>query len=142
MIYEISASIRESDSSEVEADNEEEAKAKALAIGEEILKKLVTADIDTWVHLSDKNFCFAVGAIYLVSYYSKFIPAECLWSQRCWGAKKFEHEFKYLGSQRRVHLYGEKPRRVIKMLCEDGKINKPECKNCIAKFNCYTLRNK
>jgi hypothetical protein len=151
MLYDVSASVHVrggSESAVVEADNEDDAKEKALKLGQkiivdvkEIANNLTDKSIDVRVGLSNKNFLLKEDAIYLVSHYSKFLPARCTNSWcRGWGRTKYEHVLMYLGSRKRIILHGEHPKRIIKMLCKDGKINKPECKDCSAKFNCYTVR--
>jgi hypothetical protein len=151
MIYNIRASVpfyHGGESSSIEASSEEDAKNKALELGQKIIDDIIVAakelsnkSIEIHISLSDSNFLLKEGAIYLLSYYSKFIPAKCVnsWS-RGWGRTKYLHTLKYLGSGKTLLLTGQNPKRIIKKLCDDGKINKPDCQTCPAKFNCYTVR--
>lgn len=35
---------------------------------------------------------------------------------------------------------GKYPERIIKKLCDDGEIGKPECQDCEARFTCFTRK--
>lgn len=150
MIYEIRFGVHsESVYEEIEANTEEEAKEKTEKRMEEWLKSFKIRTYEPTVKLSNKNFLFTRGAIYLLRYYKKQMPAVCIDSIKYYG-DKYTHSFKYLTPPTRknrsswyepyVNLTGQHPARVLKKLCNDGVINKPECNTCVAKFHCFTRK--
>jgi len=148
MIYEVYFSVSNSISEQIEAKDEAEANVLAEKIKEKLRQSILTKDVSGRVTLSDKNFTLIEDGIYLIKRYKGQIPAVCLTSRRHWGYNgKFEHQFKYLdapkaGKRETFWLFGQNPNRVIKLLCKDGVINKPECKECLARFSCYTKKGQ
>jgi uncharacterized protein YjhX (UPF0386 family) len=147
MIYEVYFSVGDSISEEIEAKDEVEANTIADKIKEKLRQSVAIKQISGRVTLSEKNFCLIVGGIYLIRRYKSQVPAICKYSRKGWHYKAdFEHEFKYLdtpkaGKNEYFRLFGDKPERVIKLLCNNGEIiNKPECKECVARFSCYTKK--
>jgi len=143
MLYSISVSANIGYTHKVvEAEDEDAARVIARTMEEEkrkeITPELVT--IRSNISLSDENFIYTPKAIYLISRYRKFYPAVCIRSHRTWKCTKFEHVFKFLDTRKHTTLYGKKPNKVGKKLCEDGKIAETKCDNCPAKFMCYTVK--
>jgi len=153
MIYEVNYGIHKSLFDEIEAKDEVEAKEKAQELVEDWLKNLGSFSRTPSVRVSDKNFIYTVGGIYLLKYYTKQLPAICKDSKRYYGGKYY-HSFRYLSPPNRknssyhwdgysgpwINLEGQNPPRVLKKLCDDGIINKPECSTCVSKFHCYTRK--
>lgn len=155
MIYKISGSISKSVygsfNEDIEADSEEEAKKIAEEYVDKILFKvkedLLTVKItrpEPSVSVSDDNFTLKRGAVYLVRRYKKYVPAVVHESYRRWygnGDRDFQHELKYLNTEKYFIIMGRKPERLGKKLCDNvAVINKPECIDCVARFSCYTNR--
>ena len=98
-------------------------------------------DITSSVLVSDKNFTYVVGGIYLIKRYSSYLPAKCVTSSRSYRHnRKFEHVFMFLETRKRITFLGNSPARVYKKLCDTGEIGKSECDTCPIKFKCYTVK--
>lgn len=141
MIYELHVSLHDSIEEEIDATNETEANLALEMLKKKLFDKIALTKVSSRMHVSSKNFCFEVGSIHLLTYYSKLLPALCVRSHKHYWKDKYEHTFKYLGTGKEITLFEQHPKRVVKKLCSDGgKINKPECVDCVAKFNCYTQK--
>lgn len=147
MIYNFSISFHNAKYEKIETDTLEEAEQKAEELTRQFINELINRlESDkasprdkalARLEESDENFKLKKGGIYLIRRYKSQVPAKCVESDG-WG--DFFHRFYYLDSQRYFRLKGKNPERVIRLLCEDGKINKPECETCVSKFRCFTKK--
>jgi hypothetical protein len=141
-IYDISANLYISPvTKKVTVETQEEADAMAKALAVEALTKEHKITANGYARLSDDNFCFQRGAIYLIKYHNSFVPAKCVssWYNQ-YKKHRCEHRFKYLGNGRDIHFTGEKDsiERVSIKLCDDAGVLKELCQTCVAKFMCFT----
>jgi len=133
----------------IEAETEEEAKKQAdelrKKVYEEIMSDAIMAELKPNVVLSDDNFRLREGAICLVRRWSKWFPARVIYSNRNWRYWGYDHRFQFLHNGQGVWLTNRNKtinERIGKVLCEDGKIGKEQCEHCVARFYCYSERNK
>ena len=137
MIFDIHISLHKSAHWEIDVEDKEAAEK----VAKEKLGSFVS-DINInpsiYVTASDKNYRLQNGAVYLVSHYSKFFPAVASYSRRTFGRNKYIHTLRWVHNNRGFELRGENPKRIIKRLCNDGKIDQEKCKDCVGKFTCFT----
>jgi hypothetical protein len=133
---------------EVEANNEDEAKLIVKKMAEDAQKSInpSSATFNTSTKVLDINWLYKPNSIYLIKYYSSYLPAKCVSSFRAYSHKenkKWVHNFRFLKNNKDITVYGRKGTgiKVGKMLCEDGKL-KEACNDCPAKFLCLTIREK
>lgn len=124
----------------IEASSKEEAQKIAQVMQEDITNIFKQLSVHKLVYESPDNFIYKIGGIYLVRNYNVERPAVCTRSVNTFCSDGFEHAFKLLKSGRTINLKGKSPPRIGRMLCEDGKIGKGSCTNCLARTLCYTSK--
>ena len=153
MKFEIYGSISASVSETVEAKDEAEAGKIAYNRMLEEKKKAFAATVNFNIRESDENWTYHTGGIYLMKFYTKQMPAVCILSAKryAWRSKgkEFEHTFQYLEKKNKYgndgyftvrNLAGDPTPRMLKELCEDGVIREEKCRNCVARFTCFTKK--
>ncbi len=143
MKYDINFSFSKWMGKTVEAASEEEAKNIAKTLAREFYNQVISTKVSEmdspYVKISDSNFKFPTGSIWLVRRYTKWIPAKVI--SNGYGYNGFDNQFEFLTTGKRVWLSNKGRKvhtRILKSLCEDGKINKPECKTCVARYLCFS----
>lgn len=142
MIYNLRIGFNDSHWKEIKAETKEEAEKIAEAFRKDFVSR-IKASIDNVkpkIEESEKNFRLVRGAVYLIRKYKRQVPAKCLESCRSCGIHEYEHKFRYLDNSKTIWLKGKFPPRLLSKLCDNGKINKPECNTCPGKFYCYTQK--
>lgn len=148
MIYNIGISVYvPSKTVSIEASSEAEARErmnKMLSDTQSEVATIKKAVVRSSIYLSDINFKYNKGGVYLIRFYNKNVPAVCVRSSYYRDA--WEHTFNILKTGRTVtfKVRGRTTlcNKVVKMLCSNGEPNKPECDACCERFYCLTTHHK
>jgi len=136
---------------QIEVSSKEEAEKLLEKLKEEyienIKRDLSLVSVSGRVSLSDENYKFGIGGVYLFKKYSSLIPVVCKRSEKDYGWRKrrgWVHKFVYFDGGQTLILKGIKgsksTEKIVKELCRDGKIGEERCNTCDMKFRCYTRR--
>ena len=145
MKYSLNVSIHKYKYKSVEVETEEEAKIAGECYRKEFYDENAPTleDCNLSINLSDDNYCFPKGSMVSISYYGKLLPATVVYNPTS-RYNRYILKYRYLESGRTVIL-ANRPRYInkrVKLLCFDGEIGKEKCQDCVAKFWCYSHRDK
>jgi hypothetical protein len=150
-IYNLNISVSVPGRSETVTMLKNEAEVRVKILEQELQLQYPEARVHGYAQLSEENYTYHHGSVYLMKWYKSQVPVVCRGARRHYhynyklgkSEETYVHTFAYVKNQNKVvRIKGDKPlKKITQELCRDGKLGE-QCESCPSKFVCMTTKKE